>query len=225
MHSKRRIRCSPSVLVHHYRRIGARGPDWSSCSVSSTAVVEVNPLFSAALDLQNFFEARSWRFCFIGALAVQRWGEPRLTLDVDCTLLTGFGNESRYVDTLLEAFTTRIDEARAFALANRVVLLYGTSKVPLDVMLGAMPFEERCVARASPFDIGEGATLMTCSAEDLIVFKAFAGRDRDWLDIEGIALRQAGRLDVARIWQELRPLLTLKDDNTTEERLRRILHD
>jgi hypothetical protein len=185
----------------------------------------VNPLFSAALDLQRFFEARSWRFCFIGALAVQRWGEPRLTLDVDCTLLTGFGNEGRYVDALLEAFTGRIDDARAFALANRVVLLYGTSKVPLDVTLGAMPFEERCVQRASPFDIGEGATLMTCSAEDLVMLKAFAGRDRDWLDIEGIVLRQPGMLNVALIWQELRPLLALKEDTTTEERLRRLLRE
>lgn len=45
----------------------------------------MNPLFAAALELQRFFAARQWRFCFIGGLAVQRWGEPRLTLDVDCT--------------------------------------------------------------------------------------------------------------------------------------------
>jgi len=140
----------------------------------------VNPLFSAALDLQHFFEARAWRFCVIGALAVQRWGEPRLTLDVDCTLLTGFGNEGHYIDTLLAAFMPRIEEARAFALANRVVLLYGTTKVPLDVTLGAMPFEE---------------------------------------------LRRAGLLNVALIWQELRPLLALKEDSTSEERLRRLLRE
>jgi hypothetical protein len=40
----------------------------------------VNPLFAAALELQSFFEARRWRFCFIGGLAVQRW---RHHLDVD----------------------------------------------------------------------------------------------------------------------------------------------
>jgi hypothetical protein len=34
----------------------------------------MTPLFAAALDLQQFFEARQWRFCFIGGLAVQRWG-------------------------------------------------------------------------------------------------------------------------------------------------------
>ncbi len=61
--------------------------------------------------------------------------------------------------------------------------------IPVDVALGAMPFEERAVARASEFVIQPGVTLVTCSAEDLIVFKAFAGHERAWLDIEGIALR------------------------------------
>ena len=47
----------------------------------------------AAADLQTFCEAHGWRFCLIGGLALQRWGEPRETVDVDLTLLTGFGGE------------------------------------------------------------------------------------------------------------------------------------
>jgi hypothetical protein len=183
----------------------------------------VNPLFAAALELERFFDARQWRFCFIGGLAVQRWGEPRLTLDVDCTLLTGLGHEARYVDELLTAFAGRVDDPREFALAHRVLLLYGPSKVPLDIALGAMPFEERCIERASPFDIGNGQTLLTCSAEDLIVFKAFAGRDRDWLDIETIVLRQRQALDIQTVWRELLPLLELKEDADTQPRLQRVL--
>jgi hypothetical protein len=86
-----------------------------------------------------------------------------------------------------------------------------------------MPFEERAVLRASEFAIGEGRSLLTCSAEDLIVFKAFSGRDRDWLDVEGIAARQAGRLDEPLVWHELEPLLELKDDASAAGRLRQIL--
>lgn len=183
----------------------------------------MNPLFAAALELQHFFEARQWRFCFIGGLAVQRWGEPRLTLDVDCTLLTGFGEEARYVDELLGAFAGRVEHPREFALAHRVLLLYGRSKVPLDIALGAMPFEERCITRASSFAIGEGQSLLTCSAEDLVVFKAFAGRHRDWLDIETIICRQREALDAEVIWGELIPLLELKGDADTQPRLQRLL--
>ena len=62
----------------------------------------MNPIFRAAVDLQEFCTEKQWRFCVIGAVAVQRWGEPRLTQDVDLTILTGFGSEERWIDALLE---------------------------------------------------------------------------------------------------------------------------
>ena len=183
----------------------------------------MNPIFAAALEIQEFCGSRGWRFCFIGAIAVQRWGEPRLTQDADLTLLTGFGGEERFVDDLLGAFKGRRRDAREFALRYRVLLLEASNDVPLDVSLGAMPFEERAVERSSGLAIGEEQSLLTCSAEDLIIFKAFAGRDKDWLDIEGVALRQAGRLQEQRIWQELEPLLELKESPETAPRLRTLL--
>jgi hypothetical protein len=53
----------------------------------------MNGVLEAALQLQSFFLARQWRFCFIGGLAVQKWSEPRVTEDADVTLFTGFGGE------------------------------------------------------------------------------------------------------------------------------------
>ncbi|MGH9460462.1 MAG: hypothetical protein ACRD1X_04560 [Vicinamibacteria bacterium] len=183
----------------------------------------MNPIFSAALEVQEFCLGKNWRFCFIGAIAVQRWGEPRLTLDVDLTVLTGFGNEEAFIDSFLEEFPSRIPDARQFGLENRVLLIEGVEKIPIDVALGAMPFEERAVGRASAFPIAEGVSLTTCSAEDLIVFKAFAGRDKDWLDVEGIIIRQAGKLDEGVIWGELKPLVELKQEPGISERLRDLL--
>jgi hypothetical protein len=111
----------------------------------------VNPVFEAALELQSFCRANSWRFCFIGGLVVARWGEPRTTA------------------------------------------------------------------------VGDGKAIRTCSAEDLVVLKAFAGRDVDWLDVGGIAARQAGRLDEGLIFRELEPLLELKGMPEASGRLREIL--
>ncbi|MDE3066841.1 MAG: hypothetical protein KGJ60_04735 [Verrucomicrobiota bacterium] len=48
-------------------------------------------LYLTALEIQRLCESQKWSFCIIGGLAVQRWGEPRLTTYVDLTLLTGFG--------------------------------------------------------------------------------------------------------------------------------------
>ena len=93
------------------------------------------------------------------------------------------------MDGLFDQFEARIDDARSFALRNRVALLRAANGVPIDVALGALDFEQRAVERASLWDVKE-ARLQTCSAEDLIVHKAFAGRERDWLDVEGIVIRQ-----------------------------------
>ena len=65
--------------------------------------------------------------------------------------------------------------------------------------------------------------MTTCRAEDLVVLKAFARRDKDWLDIEGIVLRQAGKLDERLIWQELQPLVDLKQEPAISDRLRDLL--
>ena len=183
----------------------------------------MNPIFVAALEVQGFCQARGYRFCFIGGLALQRWGEPRLTQDVDLTVISGFGREPDYADQFLSVFAPRIQDAREFALRHRVLLLLGRDGIPLDVALGAISFEERAASRASAFLVAEGVSLWTCSAEDLIVFKAFADRPQDWIDIEGIVLRQHRRLDAGLIWQELIPLLELKKDEQTGPRLSRLL--
>lgn len=48
-----------------------------------------------------------------------------------------------------------------------------------------------------------------CSAEDLIVFKAFADRGRDWVDIESVIVKQ-DNLDWDYINFQLAPLVELK---------------
>jgi len=184
----------------------------------------VNPIFRAAADIQRFCDDQGWRFCFIGALAVIRWGEPRLTQDVDLTVLTGFGGEERYVDALLRRYAPRREDARRFALQYRVVLLE-SGAVPVDIALGAMPFEEHAVERATAWQLPDGAAIRTCSAEDSIVFKTFAGRDKDWLDVEGIIVRQGQRLDTELIIEELGPLLDLKGTTEDLARLQRLLRD
>lgn len=183
----------------------------------------MNRIFEAALEIQGACESRGFRFCIIGGVAVQRWGEPRFTRDVDLTVLSGFGREAEYVDALLTSFPPRIEDAREFALQNRVLLIRNAAFVPIDVSLGAMPFEERAVDRGSPFALEAGHAIRTCSAEDLIVFKAFAGRDLDWIDIEGVVTRQGQALDAALVLRELEPLLELKEDMRALPRLRRLL--
>lgn len=178
----------------------------------------MNALLKAAVEIQHFLQNTGEQFCFIGGVALQRWGEPRFTRDVDLTLLCPYGAEAVPVERLAAAFSARIPDAQAFAQQHRVLLLRSTTGIPIDIALGAIPFEERCVARATEFDFG-GACLLTCCAEDLVVLKAFAARDRDWADIESIAARQLQQLDWPLIFEEFAPLAELREGSQATARL------
>lgn len=183
---------------------------------------DVKPVFDAAREIQDFFRQSGRRFCIIGGLALQRWGQPRITKDADFTLLCELGAETGVVDQVLSRFAARIPDARNFALKARVILIQTASGIPIDVALGALPFEQRCVERATGFDFGPGLRLVTCSAEDLVVLKAFAGRGQDWVDIENVLIRQRRTLDWKLVFAELKPLLELRETPENLEQLRKL---
>ncbi len=58
---------------------------------------------------------------------------------------------------------------------------------------------------SSAWELAEGRFPQTCSADDLVVHKAFASRDQDWADVDGILMRQGPRLDVKLIFEEIDP--------------------
>lgn len=182
----------------------------------------MNDLFAAARALQDFCDQRAWRSCFIGGIAVQRWGEPRVTRDVDLDLLTGFGSEDLFINTLLAGYAARIPDAAEFARRNRVLLLQTPEGIGIDVSLAALSFEENVVARSSIHSFGTGLDVRTCSAEDLIVLKLFASRAIDIRDAESVAVRNKGRLDWKYIQEQLRPLAELKDASDVLDQVSRL---
>jgi hypothetical protein len=182
----------------------------------------MNDLFETARQLQFFCDTHGWSSCFIGGIAVLRWGEARITRDVDLTLLTGFGGEERFVDVLLAKYPARIADAREFALRNRVLLLRTGDDVGIDISLGGLHFERLMVTRASDFNFGEGPSIRTCSAEDLLVMKLFASRPIDVRDAESVAIRQGNRLDWRYVEDQLAPLIEVKGESQIAANLARL---
>lgn len=167
-------------------------------------------VLEAGRELQAFCDAQEWKSCFIGGLAVLRWGEPRVTRDVDLSLLTGFGDEGGFIDALTNVFPPRSPDAAAFARRRRTLLLQTAKGVGIDISLAGLPFEQSAIERATPFRFDAEIELRTCSAEDLMVYKLFACRAIDIRDAEGIVLRN--QLDWNYIEQWLLPLAELKED-------------
>lgn len=182
----------------------------------------MNALFEAAKEICEFMAAQRWEYCIIGGLAVQRWGEPRTTLDADITLLAGWGDEERYVTAILEHFESRISDGHAFGVMRRVLLISASNGKDVDISLGALPFEEKMLQRAVSVTFAPGLILPCCTAEDLFIMKAFAGRPRDWLDAESIAFRQA-QLDTKYILDHLADLCEMKNAPDILDRAKRVL--
>lgn len=177
------------------------------------------PLLEAAREVEGVLLELGLRAVIIGGIAVLRWGEPRTTRDVDFTVLCPLGEERPTIAAMLKRLRGRVENAGDFAAGHRVLLLSASNGRPIDVVLGSLPFEERAVARGSAFEFAPGTALRTCSAEDLVVMKAFAGREQDLGDISGILVRQLHRLDWNLIERELKPLLELKEEPQMWSRL------
>jgi len=179
-------------------------------------------ILQVAVELQGFCDKHGWNSCFIGGIAVQRWGQVRVTRDVDVTLLTGFGNEGPFIDALLAHYTPRNANPAQFALRSRVLLLNSPTGIGIDISLGALPFEHLVIKHATPFEFVPGLALRTCSAEDLMVMKLFASRAIDIRDAEGIAVRHDKTLDWRYVEEQLIPLAEAKEEPEIMQEFARI---
>jgi len=70
--------------------------------------------------------------------------------------------------------------------------------VVVDFIFAVLGHDELVIKHAVQRDLG-GWSAWICSAEDLIIQKASAGRGKDWLDIEALLIEQYGKLDYAYI--------------------------
>ncbi len=183
----------------------------------------MNGVLKAAVEVDGFLRSTGLDYCLIGGIALQRWGSPRTTLDVDLTVMTTFGDERQVILILLQWLEPRIPDAASFAEQSRVLLAKSPSGVGVDVSLGALPFEARMIGRSSWWSLDGHRSLRTCSAEDLLVQKVFAARDQDWVDVAGVLDRQHASLDRHLVLREVEPLLQLKEDTASLDRIRRLL--
>jgi hypothetical protein len=183
--------------------------------------VSFGAVLDAALIAQGAYESAGLRGCVIGGVALQRWGEPRYTADVDLAVLVEAGQEAAVTQNLLARLQPRIADAMDFAARARVILARSPSGVGIDIVLAGLPYETRVAERSSLWHLDAGARLRTCSAEDLLVMKSFAARDKDWADVTSILERQGRRLDLELVRRELRPLLVAKEAPELELELER----
>jgi hypothetical protein len=158
--------------------------------------MEVNEHLMPALHAAvAFLEQQEIRYALIGGISLSQWGFSRYTHDVDIKVLVPEINYTAMRNALRAAFPV---PARTHIPPNPLIVAVTIQGVIVDFLLALPGYEEQIIERAISRDLG-GWSIQVCSAEDLIIQKVVAGRDRDWLDVEELLIAQHDRLDQAYI--------------------------
>ena len=83
----------------------------------------MNTREEAAWEMHTFFSELGVPYIVIGGMAVQHWGEPRFTQDVDVTVAAPLDDLEGFVRAIVARFPSRVQDAVAFARRTRVVLV------------------------------------------------------------------------------------------------------
>jgi len=162
------------------------------------------------------------RWYLFGAQAVNLYGRPRMTADVDVTVEVPAAERPGLLRSLARAgFVARVENIEAFAERTRVLpFVHRGTGFPLDLVIAADGLEAAFLARAQMIDVG-GVRLPVISVEDLVVAKVIAGRAKDLDDVRGIVAAHSAldRSAVARLLTELDELLERADLLPAFERL------
>ena len=150
-------------------------------------------LFAEAARLQSILEKEGRDFFFVGGIALQIWGQPRLTTDIDLTVFTNLVDETEQLKHFASLYRTR-EEAEPdpieFARVRRVLLLKTNTDTGIDLMLSGLADISDELKRSSYEQFTPEISLKVCSADTLIAFKTVAGRLKDLADIESVIIRQ-----------------------------------
>jgi len=139
----------------------------------------------------NTLEKYGYRYALIGGIANQIWGQARFTYDIDIKVLVPDTDYDGVRETLTSAFP---ESGRPEMPLNPLIVSVKIHDVVVDFLLTTPGYEEQIIARAMQSTIAD-ISVWVCSAEDLIIQKALAHREKDWQDIEGILIEQHGNLN------------------------------
>jgi hypothetical protein len=159
----------------------------------------------------------------IGGVAAGLLGHPRLTADVDATVVI----DDRDLDSFLrlaeaEGLTPRKTRPREFMRRSAMLLLrHDATGIHIDINQARLPFEHAAASRARMRRFG-GISIPMPTPEDVIVMKAVAHRPKDLEDICGIA-ESHPRLDISYIREHVQEFGDALDMPELWEDIRRLI--
>jgi hypothetical protein len=183
----------------------------------------LSPFAAALADLKDALAALGVGWYVFGAQAALIHGATRVTADIDVTVRLGKVTPARLVTVLKRhGFELRIKEPSFVRVTRVLPVLHIRTSVPADLVLAGPGLEDAFLERAVVHDL-VGVAVPVARAEDLIVMKILAGRDKDLDDVAAILAARGRELDANEVSSMLRMVedaLAQSDLVPTWERLR-----
>ena len=154
---------------------------------------------------------------FGGALALAfHIEEPRATRDIDVNVFVGADRARAVFDALPDGVAWDEDDLARVTEEGQIRLFW--DETPVDLFFSTHVFHDEAALNIERVPL-DGTTIPILGATELVVFKAFFNRTKDWADIE--AMIEARDADVHRALGWLVDLLGADDPRV--ERLQALL--
>jgi len=183
-----------------------------------------DPLLGAMAALRTALLEVGEPHMLIGGTAVILRGVARVTDDIDATVWA----EHLDVEHLLAVLARheivgRIPDAAAFAHERQVLLLRHTpTATPMELSLAWLPFEREALRRAELLDVS-GMDMPVARAQDLVIYKTIAWRDRDRTDVERLLHAYPDDIDLAHVRRVIQEFAAALDEPERVEDFERLL--
>jgi Nucleotidyl transferase AbiEii toxin, Type IV TA system len=155
-------------------------------------------LAERVVALDASLDAASIAHAFGGALALAfHVGEPRATRDIDLNVFVVPEVASDVFAALPEGVRATDADVRTVERDGQVRVFW--DETPLDLFFSTHPFHTTASLHVErvPF---AGTTIPVLGATELVVFKAFFNRTRDWADIETMVEARTPDVHAALGW-------------------------
>ncbi len=135
-------------------------------------------------------------YMFVGGLAVNYWGIPRTTFDVDISIGMSAKDVVRLVRPLRRLkFDVHEEDIKLITrIGNTFMTRSPLTEHRVDFWIPRTEFEQHSLGRRRQGSV-YGRLSWLISPEDLVLMKLLAGRGKDRGDTAGIIARQGNRLD------------------------------
>jgi hypothetical protein len=170
--------------------------------------VNLNDPVATALLVADALNRAEQRYALYGGLLLAAYGEPRETHDVDVAVVDLSASAARRALEAAGIRSTVSFETVTFGglVVGRVALVGGDADVGLNVLDLVQPRSARYRSAAlgrSVIAPLRDQTIRALSADDFVIFKTLATRDRDLDDAASVLRRSLDLLDLTHIDQEV----------------------